>query len=1738
MLFLSCLTVFSTLVGEVGSVPNNVGESLSYTFSFIEPSLHEAVLYSDFYTTVNIPGCMAIGKKAGEPALPVKFVKLVLPPKTKVKDINVVGTPVEVDTTNLNLMGKPVLPHQNPVPIGDKPPAQLAFDNDVYTSMVSYPFNICEEQLVGYCRGYAILSLGLNPVQYVPGAGKLFYYPEMSINIELEETGYVNQFFRDNWDDEEWVKNLVYNPEVAGFYDNGDLPTLDFGGGLCNSSDDYDYVIITTTYNGLDHWATNSTTPYNWTSLMDKHTTDDGLNCTLITIQEINACSDYWNATSLFNDTSAHIREFCKDAYQDWGTSYILIGGDDEWIPAREMDYAYESDVDSDIYWNHLDNTFNDDEDNKWGEEGDSGFDLYAEMYIGRITCDTPQDVSNWMNKSFYYADSVYADYLDSAAFYGGDSGWSCQGDDFIDFSAIKGTSGWLGPDPDIDGPYPGWLGFQYGFETWNANNPGMEYNLSVKWTAEPPNTGWQGGSESGAIAGFKNAINNNQVTLISAIAHANEYYSMDVHYTSWESDYHNTKPFFVHDYGCHCGDMDAADDGVIHSMLFHSDTELAFACVYNTCYGWGNAYSTNSSSSLQQKCFWDYFFDTTNNSGSTANWQLGKAMAFSKDTMAPTINWDQMYGTWRAVIQGCLLFGDPAQRIKPPTMLEHNVGVQTLDIDASNPVKPNEVIHVNATIYNSGENNETNVNVSFRINGSQENSTNISLFESQTTQQVSFNWTPSAGLYIVTINVTIPGVPEGSYSDNEKNQTVIVGVKNIDTSELFDTIQEAINDSNTLDGHSILVPSGTYYENIVIIKNISLLGIDRDTTIIESNGSADSVIQIQNMNSVNITRLTIKDGTYGVYIESSSNIAITDITVFNNTDIGIYLNSSQNISLANNEISNNTVGINVTNSSNNNTLTENEIINNSNGLTIDSGNNDNSIYHNNFNNSQNAIDNGSNNQWDNGNLDGFRLRGGNWWSNYSGVDNNNDGIGDTPYNISGINNSQDRYPLIEPWTGPLNGTIYVDDNNTAGPWDGTNTNPFQNIQDGIDDAINGDTIFVYNGTYQENIVMDKSVDLIGEDKNTTIIDANESGTVVYITADQVNITGFTIQNAGDFGLGSVDWANISVFASQNSTTDYCAGIHVSSSYNTINRNIISSSFCGILWLEELSNNNISYNTIENNYYDGITIGYSSNNTIVGNNITNNTYYGIDFGYSSDATIAGNTITNHTSYGGIQLYDSSDNAVFDNKINENYRGIHIRYSSNNNISVNNITNNSLGIYLYDSSNNNIFGNGITNNTLYGAYISLWSENNIIYHNNFINNTINAYDGESTNTWYNTTLLNGNYWGDYNGTDADDDGIGDIPYNISGDSNQDSYPLTGPWGQRPYQATLISPSEGATGVSTSPTLQVRVSDPNNDTMNVTFYASPGNTVIGTDTNVANGDIASVTWSSRSYSTSYNWYVVVNDSTYLTKSDTWSFTTESSGNGGNGYVPPPSGDTTAPTAPTNVSCTTPETDNTPSFTWNASTDTSGIAGYYVKIDEGEDTWIGNVLTWTSTSAIADGTHTFYVKAKDSSTNSNIGSYGSCSFIINTSSVGTPPISDANGPYTGLTYQNITFDGSGSYDSDGTIENYTWDFGDGNAGYGVTSIHSYNTSGVFTITLTVTDNDDLSHSNTTTANITLDSDGDGWSDEMEESYGTNVTDPNDSPLDIDGDGLPDEDSDDWRFTGDSDDDNDGIEDHIATP
>ena len=215
-------------------------------------------------------------------------------------------------------------------------------------------------------------------------------------------------------------------------------------------------------------------------------------------------------------------------------------------------------------------------------------------------------------------------------------------------------------------------------------------------------------------------------------------------------------------------------------------------------------------------------------------------------------------------------------------------------------------------------------------------------------------------------------------------------------------------------------------------------------------------------------------------------------------------------------------------------------------------------------------------------------------------------------------------------------------------------------IQEAINNASSGATIFVCRGTYYENVFINKSVSLVGEDMDSTIVYGTGNGSVVSIVADDVNFTGFTVKKSGA------------------------------------------------------------------NAYDNA----------------------------------------------IRIEHSCDVAITHNKMTENTNGISLNSSSNNVISNNIIFYNEFnGVYLF-SSGGNVFSGNVISNNFQGVYLT-FSSNDTFYRNNF-NNT-NQVISDSTNFWnYNGE---GNYWSDYTGQDLKKDGIGDIPYLIDV-NNQDNYPLMG------------------------------------------------------------------------------------------------------------------------------------------------------------------------------------------------------------------------------------------------------------------------------------------------------------------------------------------------------------------------
>ena len=96
-----------------------------------------------------------------------------------------------------------------------------------------------------------------------------------------------------------------------------------------------------------------------------------------------------------------------------------------------------------------------------------------------------------------------------------------------------------------------------------------------------------------------------------------------------------------------------------------------------------------------------------------------------------------------------------------------------------------------------------------------------------------------------------------------------------------------------------------------------------------------------------------------------------------------------------------------------------------------------------------------------------------------------------------------------------INTILYVDDDNTQGPWNGTQEHPYQYIHQAVENASNQDTIYVYNGTYNETITIDKTLQIQGQQKQTTIIDGHYNPHIIQINKEHVTIQHFTIRNSG-----------------------------------------------------------------------------------------------------------------------------------------------------------------------------------------------------------------------------------------------------------------------------------------------------------------------------------------------------------------------------------------------------------------------------------------------------------------------------------------------------------------------------------------------------------------------------------------------------------------------------------------------
>jgi len=579
----------------------------------------------------------------GKPRLPFYIAQIVVPSGKYISNIIVNAT--LYNTTNWNHY---LYPEQRQYNYSYPPEIIVTDFNETFYRINETVFSENYiKQNEQYSRGYTIQLITLYPINYNPYQNKSWFYNHFNITIKYsdfptESKGF-HPFFRNLESDANHIKSIVDNPNTVDTYHPSgfniqDFQTASYPGGICDDSATCKYVIIT-------NRSLNDTTgyTYNWSDLMNHRNTTNDLSCCKIAWQDINETSAYWNTTAIYNDSQARIREFCKDAYQDWETEYILLGGDwdatvaNQIVPYRLFTDRWEGDtydtMACDKYFSHLDTTWR--YFSYWGGGKGGVYDLYGELYVGRITVSTGEHISNSIHKIINYDtnESLFDNWLNHSSFWGGDLGWTSTSKQFME--ELR-----LGTDT-----YRTFTGF----EEWNTAHQDTTINTTDRLYHADIGESYK--------SAFVADIENDNSSIVNHMDHS-----------SWNTPFGlpnwyfriNTKPFFGYTQGCLAGRFNSGFAGCEQMMCRHEERH-AFALCLNTGYGYGATSSTNGASQYIQAFFWDYMFN--NQSDHPENWQLGKAAIYASDKMGIVVESKSWW--WTYAWYSAHFFGDPAQVLK-----------------------------------------------------------------------------------------------------------------------------------------------------------------------------------------------------------------------------------------------------------------------------------------------------------------------------------------------------------------------------------------------------------------------------------------------------------------------------------------------------------------------------------------------------------------------------------------------------------------------------------------------------------------------------------------------------------------------------------------------------------------------------------------------------------------------------------------------------------------------------------------------------------------------------------------------------------------------------------------------------------------------------------------------------------------------------------------------------------------
>jgi len=330
----------------------------------------------------------------------------------------------------------------------------------------------------------------------------------------------------------------------------------------------------------------------------------------------------------------------------------------------------------------------------------------------------------------------------------------------------------------------------------------------------------------------------------------------------------------------------------------------------------------------------------------------------------------------------------------------------------------------------------------------------------------------------------------------------------------------------------------------------------------------------------------------------------------------------------------------------------------------------------------------------------------------------------------------------------------------------GSGMGNYSSIQDALDLASDGDTVFVYPGVYNENIFINTSLHLIGDDAETTIVDGQGLGNVLSVYASSVSIDSLTVQHS----LIPVFEKENGTTPSDNSTSD--------SSKPGFQKDVINDTY-----YDEL------YNGIN---YSGMFI--TADLVEIRSCIIRDCHIGVVFNNVSNDVIADSSFFDNSN--GINMYNSNNCNIINSTLSENEQGCSLLQTSISIFTGCSITNNNASGFSLTNSNRNIVYNNVFSGNYFGVVVSTQSEDNIFYKNNFYNAVGMHSIDNALNLWDYNGL--GNYWDDYQGTDEDSDGIGDQSY-VFTLIGEDHFPLMEPVVMDAFDTmsiSMLTPMDGA------------------------------------------------------------------------------------------------------------------------------------------------------------------------------------------------------------------------------------------------------------------------------------------------------------------------------------------------------